>query len=144
MSWMLKKLAGWGLGVTGLSSPFLLLVVATGLAMAAAAAWMRDEALDKCNASWQIELALKNNEILALTRERDQMIAVKDREIAARMAAAESKAHEEAALLKEQANEFPLSLDCAKCRVPNERIWVRKSAAAPTASSNRSKAAPGS
>ncbi len=112
------------LGISKLTTP-LLILGGIVFSCAAAAAWMREDALKDCNASWELKIA---SETLAL-KNRAIEAQAKVTELAAKLQETEEKLKEkhnvEAESLAHARTEFPLSDACAKCRVPNERIWVR-------------------
>lgn len=122
---MITSILGF-LGIKKITTPLIFAGVVL-FGAAAAAAWMRDDAIQDCNMKWELRLTA---ETLALkTRAAEAQAAVDA--LATKLANTEAQLKEkhdaEKESLAHQKADFPLSADCAKCRVPNERIWLRPS-----------------
>lgn len=111
-------------GLGGLSGPVVWILGITFIA-GGAATWLREDAINDTNAKWEAKAAqaalAAHNQVAEKQLEIERLektLALKEKE-------ADVKAKEEAEALSKQAADFPLSADCLKCRIPNERIWVR-------------------
>lgn len=94
------------------------------------AAWIVEDKVSVCNASWEWKIAdanLRLNEVQRTAAERQKELEDKLR--TAEEAANLVKVQNEQVLEKQREGE-KLSLDCSKCRVPNAWIWVRETGAA--------------
>jgi len=112
------------LGISKLTLP-LMLLLGVVFVMSAAAAWMREDGIRDCTVQWELKLASETlslkNRVLAAQQEHAALLG--------KLREAEDKLTEvqnaNATTLAKQKEDFPLSADCSKCRIPNERIWVR-------------------
>lgn len=140
---MLSTIMGF-VGIKNLASPITWLV-GISLIFGGAATWLREDAINDTNAKWELKLsqeALKaHNEV----QEKQLVVEKLQAKLALKEIEDVAKAKEDAEALAKQAVDFPLSPDCLKCRIPNERIWVRgaKDMAPKPGAANFSKA-PGS
>lgn len=126
-----------------LTSP-LAIFMGIGLVFGGAATWLREDAINDTNAKWELKVAIaaivSHNEVQErqLKIERlEKTLALKEQEDVEKI-----KADQEA--LSKQAADFPLSGDCTRCRIPNERIWVRGAKDLAGKSGNPGSKAPGS
>lgn len=131
-------------GIGGLSGPIVWILGITFVA-GGAATWLREDAISDTNAKWEAKAAqaalAAHNQVAEkqLDIERlEKILALKEKE-------ADEKVKADAEALSKQAADFPLSADCLKCRIPNERIWVRGTQGVASKSSiSRPAAKPGS
>lgn len=132
------------LNIKALTGPFAILM-GFGLVFGGAATWLREDAINDTNAKW--ELKLSQAELKAHNEVQEKQLSIErlQKTLALKEKEGDEKAKADAEAIAKQAVEFPLSPDCLKCRVPNERLWVRRNeGVAEKSSSPRPKAAPGS
>ncbi len=116
------------------------------LAFGGAVTWLREDAIQDTNTKWELKAAqaaiVAHNEV----QEKQLIVEKLQRQLAIKEMADNEKAKLDEAELAKQATDFPLSPECMRCRVPNERLWLRGTpAVAPKSSSIGSGAkAPGS
>lgn len=121
---LLKVLGFFGINLSSLTGPLVWLVGITFI-FGGAATWLREDAINDTNSRWELRLsqeALKaHNEVQEkqLQLERVQkVLALKEKDD-------EEKLQKDREIVEKQKVDFPLSPECARCRIPNERIWVR-------------------
>ena len=111
----------------------------------ALAVWLRDDAIKDCNAAWELKIAKANNDLvtqLAAKQARITALEVRLAEGEAKASLEDIKRKEE---LEKQREQIALSKECDACRIPNERIWVRRPAGDQTPNpAKRSEAGKGS
>jgi hypothetical protein len=115
------------------------------LAVGGAITWLREDAINDTNAKWELKASqaalAAHNEV----QERQLLVEKLQRALAIKEIAENEKAKLDEAELAKQATDFPLSPECMRCRVPNERLWLRGTpAVAPKSSGIGLKASPGS
>lgn len=118
----------WVKKLTGLSAwaGTTTLVVGVLVAVGGIAGWLREDALNDCNVKWELQIAKRSAALKEQVANAE--IAMKSLELRLAEALREaevSKANETKALEKQREN-TPQTADCAKCRIPNERIWLRR------------------
>ncbi len=136
------------LGILGLKMDFGPIAILLGVlfAFGGAATWLREDGISDTNKLWEAkasEAALKaHNEVQA----KQLIVERLQKQLNAKEMADDAKRREDEVAVERQKVDYPLSPDCLKCRVPNERIWVRGDrAVAGKPSGNQSKVtAPGS
>lgn len=120
----------WVSGLLGVSSWFGALTVVAGVVVAvtAAANWIKEDAVESCNVEWKGKLSAANVKLdktvfdrSARIRELEEALAAKSSELAL----AEQRKESE---LENQRDKIPQSEACVACRIPNERLWLRKRA----------------
>jgi hypothetical protein len=117
LSWLgLTKWAGFGT----LAMAFIVGCSAFGV-------WLRDDAVNACNAGWELKLGAAAQKAAA----ENKVLNDKLSEASLKIQGAEAKASN-AELTAEQALEkqreqTPLTNACDLCRVPNGYLWVRES-----------------
>lgn len=112
-------------GILGLLTAFLLGSSAFG-------AWLRDEAIDKCNLEWKVKIDDANQALHNLIAAKDGKIKKLEDLLAEQDRTATLTALAASRELETQRANFALSDDCKRCRIPNARIWVRRSTPANT------------
>ncbi len=124
MSIVLDLLKKFIPGLGGLSGPVIWILGITFLA-GGAATWLREDAINDTNAKWEAKASMAalaaHNEVTEKQLEVERLqktLALKEKET-------DEKVKADAEALRQQAADFPLSADCMRCRIPNERIWVR-------------------
>lgn len=140
---MLSTILGF-FNLKALTGPIAIL---TGFALVfgGAATWLREDAIRDTDAKW--ELKLSQAELKAHNEVQEKQLAIErlQKTLAIKEKEGDEKAKADAEAIAKQAVDFPLSPDCLKCRIPNERLWVRRDeGVAQKSSSPRPKAAPGS
>jgi len=104
------------------------------LAFSAAAGWLREDAKNDARVEIRAEFSAMNETLLreAAARQKKlddlQRVLQTTEEEAARLQGENSK------LLEKQRETIPLSEACTQCRVPNERLWLRRPSHKPKAS----------
>lgn len=123
----LSKLAGL---ITGTSGFFGIgtLILGIIVALAAAASWMREDALNDCNTQWELKLAKANQELHNKIGEKNLKITALEKKLLEVDAALAAAVDLNRRALEKQRETVPLSDACTACRVPNERLWLRRPA----------------
>ncbi len=121
LKWVWDKVAGKWTGVATVVAGVLVL-------LSAATAWIKEDAVEVCNANWKLEIAGKNAEAAKAATRRESRIRDLESKLQAAGAAEEAKAKELENVLEKQRDAIPLSEACMACRIPNEHIWVRPGA----------------
>ena len=96
------------------------------MASGAAANWLRDDARNDCNAAWEIKLGKANEAVLLELAARQKKLDDLQRILAATEGEAARLDSENRKLLEVQRASVPLSNACLACRIPNERLWLRR------------------
>lgn len=90
------------------------------------AAWIVEDKVSVCNASWEWKIADANLRLSEVQR----VTAEKQKELEDKLRTAEEQANlvkvQNEQVLEKQREGEKLSPDCSKCRVPNAWIWVRE------------------
>ena len=118
LKWVWDKVAGKWTGVATVVAGVLVLI-------SAATAWIKEDAVEVCNANWKLEIASKNAEAVKAASKRESRIRDLESKLQAAGAAEEAKAKELENVLELQRDKVPLSEACVACRIPNEHLWVR-------------------
>ena len=139
---MIALVLEWVKKLTGLGSWAGMATLAVGLLVGVGgiAGWLREDALSDCNARWELEIAKRNASLRDAVSKAEIKLKGVELKLADALRDAEAAKISEAAALEKQRAETPQSADCSKCRVPNERIWLRRD----RTGSARSSVSPGS
>lgn len=87
--------------------------------------WLREDAINDTNAKWNLEVAKADaTHKLEIGAKQIEVERLQTR-LLLKEKADDDKAREDQEYLDSQKAQFPLSPECSRCRVPNERIWVR-------------------
>ena len=122
---MLSKVLGLlGLNLSSLTSP-VVWVLGLVFVFGGAATWLREDAINDTNAKWELRVAQESLKANNAVQEKQLQVERLQKVLSLREKADEEKANADKEVLEKQAASFPLSPDCMRCRVPNERIWVR-------------------
>ncbi len=124
MSLVLDLLKKFIPGIGGLSGPVIWILGITFVA-GGAATWLREDAIHDTNAKWEAKASQEALVAHNLVTEKQLEVERLQKTLAIKEKEADVKAKEETEALSKQAADFPLSPDCMRCRIPNERIWVR-------------------
>jgi len=96
------------------------------LAIMSISAWIREDAIRDNDQAWELKIAKKNQELHNKVGEQNLKLAELERKLieADQALAAATELNRRA--LEKQRVSVPLSEACTACRVPNERLWLRK------------------
>ncbi len=109
------------------------------VAFSAAAGWLREDAKNDARSEIRAEFQAANEKLLLENANRQkkldivQKVLLTTEEEAARLQA------ENKTLLEKQREAVPLSEACNLCRVPNERLWLRRPSHSPKATATGAK-----
>lgn len=107
--------------------------------ISAAAAWIRDDAVNDCNVAWELKLVKEQEKLKNELAARGLKLKELEEKLLLALQREEQVTGENSKLLEKQRERIPLSEACNACRVPNERLWVR-----PAGAPSRSQSGPGS
>lgn len=130
LKWIWEKVGGKWTGVATVVAGVLVLV-------SAATAWIKEDAVEVCNANWKLEIASKNAEATKAASKRESRIRDLESKLQVAGAAEEAKAKELENVLEKQRETIPLSEACVACRIPNEHLWVRSRTPANSSSTRK-------
>ena len=114
---MIGKIIGYSTVVMGV---LVLFGAALGL--------VREDATNDCNVAWKSKIELQTANLRAQIAEQAKVIALKDQQLEVAVKTADEAMAKAKVELETQRASNPLSVDCTRCRVPNQYIWLRKSA----------------
>lgn len=113
-------------------SPFGIGTIIAGVVVVGSslAAWIVEDKVSVCNASWEWKIADANLRLSELkTKSAEKQKELEDKLRTAEEDAKVKSVKDEQTLEKQRETE-KLSADCSKCRVPNGWVWVREAGAA--------------
>lgn len=141
---MWLKIGAWISEAIGLKKVFSVATIVAGVLVISSAAigWLREDAVNDCNAQWELKLAKANGELKERLAKQEIAFADLQNKLRDVQVAEEASRNENLNLLEKQRETVPLSQACISCRIPNERIWVRRDKG--SGASGRSEARPGS
>lgn len=118
MLWNLFKPSGILGVVTAIGAVFL--------AVVSISAYIRDDAISDNNREWELKIAKKNQELHNRIGEQNlKLMELEKKLVEADQALAAATDLNRKALEKQRVS-IPLSEACTACRIPNERLWLRK------------------
>jgi len=122
---MLSKILGLlGFGLPKLSAGMV--AILGGLFIfAGAATWLREDGISDTNAKWELKVSQAAIAAHNAVAEKQLEVERLQKKLALKEVEDAEKARMDAEVLAKQQADFPLSPECMRCRVPNERIWVR-------------------
>jgi len=120
MLWNLLKPSG----IIGVLTAFGAFVLALG----AVSAWIRDDAVRDTNAAWELKLTKAAQELHNKVGERNLKIQALEQKLVEVDQALAAAVDLNRKVVEKQRASVPLSEACNACRVPNERLWMRKPA----------------
>jgi len=122
------KIFGVVLEAMGIKSVGTPLVILAGLvfSFAGAATWLREDAISDTNLKWEAKIAVERIAAHNALAEKQLDLERVQKQLAQKEASDDAKRESEQHLVDQQKVDFPLSPECMRCRVPNERIWVRR------------------
>lgn len=120
MLWNLLKPSG----IIGVLTAFGAFVLALG----AISAWIRDDAVRDTNAAWELKIAKQNQELHNKIGEKNLKIQALEQKLVEVDNALAAAVDMNRKAVEKQRVSVPLSEACNACRVPNERLWLRKPA----------------
>jgi hypothetical protein len=131
----------WGAKITGLNS-FTgtgTIILGLGVAMGAAASWLREDAKTACDAAWTLTLQSETEKLQKSELAKSKQIQALELKLAAKETEASVAAESAAHLMENQRDKIPLSDACNACRVPNARLWLRDESAPAVKAGKQSK-----
>lgn len=131
LEWV-KKL----LGIGGLAGS-LTLVAGVLVLIGAISNWLRDDAIKDCNASWKLVLTQRTAKLQTEATANALRVKELEQKLSEALADADAAKQSEKVALEKQRESIPENPDCTKCRIPNERIWLRRDGKAAARSSLR-------
>jgi hypothetical protein len=133
---MLSVVMGWFKKVTGLGQLTGVATILAGLmvGIGGLAAWLRDDAVKECNLGWELTHAKRTAGLKDQVEKQTLALKSLELKLTEAQADAERAREGEKVALEKQREAMPSTADCVKCRIPNERIWLRRSSGAPKAS----------
>lgn len=114
-------------------------------AFAGAATWLREDGISSSNTQWELRLSQEAAKAHNEVQEKQLVIERLQKKLALKEAEDAAKAEADKVALEKQQADFPLSAECMRCRIPNERLWLRgNQAVAPKSRASDISKAPGS
>jgi len=131
------------MGIKSVGTP---LVILAGLifSFAGAATWLREDAINDTNQRWEAKIAVERIAAHNALAEKQLDLEKVQKQLALKEQDDENKRKNDQAEVEKQKVDFPLSPECMRCRVPNERIWVRGDKTNPLVGARSSVSKPGS
>ncbi len=114
-----------GFKIPSLTGPLTWLVGIT-MIFGGAATWLREDAIADTNAKWEIKASQAALIAHNAVAEKQLEIERLTKKLVEKENADVEKAKLDIESLAKQSEEFPLSEECRKCSIPNERIWLRR------------------
>lgn len=108
----------------------------------AAVAWLRDDATRDCNVQWELKVAKANQKLFDDIAMKAVLLQEVQEKLRVEKEAKEAALDQYRTALEKQRETIPLSKACTECRIPNERLWLRRATGSGTP--DRSKSGPGS
>lgn len=118
MLWKLLKPSG--------SFGVLTAIGAVFLAVVSISAWLRDDAISDNNREWELKIAKRNQELHNKIGEQNLKLSELERKLLEADQALQAATELNRKALEKQRVSVPLSAACDACRIPNERLWLRK------------------
>ncbi len=136
---MWLSVLGWVKDALGLRKLGGALTILAGVLVlgGAAIAFVRDEAVDKCNLEWKLKLSKEQEKLREKLAARDREVVSLQEQVKLSQEKEEDAIEAHKALLEKQREQVPLSEACTACRIPNERLWVRPTGGAPGRAQSR-------
>lgn len=125
---MLTLVLSWVKRVTGLGSFAGVATILAGLVVGVGglAAWLRDDAVRDCNAQWELEVTRRGAALRDAVAKQALQLKDAERKLTEALASAEAAKESERIALEKQRETIKSSKSCIECRIPNERIWLRR------------------